>query len=269
MEKVKRYVSGQHTPVEIRWHLAALAVVYWVLILCTWLGYPAENEYSITTHTMSALGSFEEGHNPEWFWVFSIAMVYCGLTMIPIMLYYRRLLTAVSRSGAWAGALFFLVGCAGMILTGLFPDAHSIALHTRFIGDWQWRDLHAIAAGLIAVGFPLGVIWYGALLLRDKFKKGTFAERGKRPYLKLLGPFLVCLPIFVITGSKIRWGSVYAALQAAASASWQEIESHLVAASKGLQGLPVLEHVAIWVLTVFVIWFAVVLPFAPVEQEEA
>ena len=57
-------------------------------------------------------------------------------------------------------------------------------------------------------------------------------------------------------------------MHAAANASGRETAAHLSAASKGLQSFPVLEHVAIWALTIFVIWFAAVLPPEPDEQEE-
>lgn len=262
METVKRYLSGRHTPVEIRRHLALLAVVYWGLVFCAWLGYETEHQYSVNTHTLSALGSFDDKHNPEWFWVFSIAMVYCGITMTPIILYIRRRLASISDSGARVGAWFFLVGCAAIVLTGLFPDAHG-----SVIGHWQWKQVHRNVAALIAVGFSLGVIWHGILLIRDRLTRKTFAERGRLAYLKLVGPFLVCLPVFVAVGYKIRWESVLAAIQAAGNASEREIKAELFAAFHGLQSFPLLEHVAIWALTVFVIWFAAVLP--PESSSEA
>ena len=255
METLKRYMLGRHTPVEIRRHLAVLVVVYWGLVFCAWLGYPAEHKYSVTTNTLSALGSFDGRHNPEWYWLFSVAMVYCGLTMTPVILYIRHRLRTVSDLGARVGALFFLVGCVAIVLTGLFPDAHD-----RVIGDWQWRQIHRNTAGLIAVGFSLGIVWHGMLLLWDKLTKKTFAERGQRPYLTLIGPFLVCLPVFVAVGFRIRWESLWAATRAAATASGREIAADLSVALHGLQSFPLLEHVAIWALTIFVVWFAAVLP---------
>ncbi len=255
METVKRFLSGRHRPAEIRWHLAALAVVYWGLVFGAWLGYPAEHDYSVKTHTLSALGSFDDRHNPEYFWLFSVAMVYCGLAMTPVILYIRRRVMEVSRRGARLGAFFFLVGCAAIVLTGLFPDARGTV-----IGSLQWREIHENVAVLIAVGFSLGVVWHGALLLRDKLKRKTFAERGTHPYLRLVGPFILCVPVFVAVGLKIEWASVYAAIHAAARASGNEIETCLKAAVHGLESYPLLEHVSIWALTIFVIWFASALP---------
>ena len=100
---------------------------------------------------LSALGSFEDRYNPRWYWVFSAAMIYCGLCMVPVMLYVRRRLAAVSRWGASVGSLFFLSGCAAITLTGLFPYAHR-----DFLG-WQLAHLHMNAAALITASFALGV----------------------------------------------------------------------------------------------------------------
>ncbi len=255
MEKVKRYISGQHTRREIRWHLAVLVLVFWGLVFCAWMGYPAEHKYSVTKKTLSALGSFDDRHNPEWFWLFSVAMVYCGLTMAPVIFYIRRRLMAVSDVGARVGAVFFLVGCAAIILTGLFPDAHQ-----PVIGDWQWRHIHVKVAVLIAVCFSLGIFWHGGLLLRDKLTRETFAEQGRFPYLTLIGPFLVCLPVFMAVGMRIEWASLWAAMRPAAGTSGQDIGAYLTAATHGLRSFPLLEHLSIWALTVFVVWFAAVLP---------
>ncbi|HNT89504.1 MAG TPA: hypothetical protein PKL84_16705, partial [Candidatus Hydrogenedentes bacterium] len=119
METLKRYMSGRHTRAEIRRHLAVLAVGYWGLVFCAWLGYPAEHAYSIKTHTLSALGSFDNRHNPDWYWLFSVAMVYCGVVMTPVIFYIWRRLAAISGRGAGIGAVFFLVGCAAIVLITL------------------------------------------------------------------------------------------------------------------------------------------------------
>ncbi len=255
MEKMKRYMLGRHTPAEIRRHLAVLVIVYWGLVFCAWLGYPAEHQYSVTKNTLSALGSFDDRHNPEWYWVFSVAMVYCGVTMTPVVFYIRRRFMAVSDLGARVGALFFLAGCAAIILTGLFPDARG-----SYIGNWQLRQIHRSVAGLIAVGFSLGILWHGVLLLRDKLTRGTFAEQGRLPYLKLIVPFLVCLPVFAAVGYRIRWASLWAAMHATVGASGREITDNWSAAVHGLQSYPLLEHLSIWALTIFVVAFAASLP---------
>ncbi len=255
MEKVRRYISGQHTSTEIRWHLALLVLVFWGLVFCAWLGYPAEHKYSVTKKTLSALGSFDEHHNPEWFWLFSVAMVYCGLTMAPIILYIRRRVMAISELGARVGSVFFLVGCAAIILTGLFPDAHR-----DVIGNWEWRQIHVKVAVLIALAFSMGIFWHGGLLIRDKLTRKTFAEQGRLPYLKLIAPFLVCLPVFVAVGMRIDWASVWVVVRGALGNTGSPATADLDVAFKGLRSYPLLEHLSIWALTIFVVWFAAVLP---------
>ena len=246
MGDLKRYLSGGHSPAEIRWHLVLLVAGYWGLVLCAWLGYPAENHFSVTTAMLSALGSFEDRYNPRWYWVFSVAMVYCGLCMAPVMLYVRRRLVAVSPWGASVGAFFFLSGCAAIILTGLFPYAH------RNLLGWQLAHLHMDAAALITASFALGFVWHGLLLLQDGFARRTFAWRGSRPYLRFIGPFLVCIPVLFAMGRRIQWESVRA--------------GNMSAAFSGITHFPFLEHVTIWTLTLFVVWFTIVLPH-PEEKE--
>jgi hypothetical protein len=240
MERLKRYVFGGHSPVEIRWHLALLVAGYWGLVLCAWLGYPAENHFSVTTAMLSALGSFEERYNPRWYWVFSVAMVYCGVCMVPVMLYVRRRLSAVSAWGASVGAFFFLLGCAAIMLTGLFPYAHR-----DFLG-WRLAHLHMNAAALITASFALGFVWHGLLLLQDRFTRRTFDRVGPRPYLRFIGPFVICIPVILAVGQRIDWKLVLA--------------GNMDGAFSGMVHFPLLEHVAIWTLTVFVVWFTVVLP---------
>ncbi len=261
MARLKRCLSGGHSPAEIRWHLVILVAGYWGLVLCAWLGYPAENHFSVTTRMLSALGSFEDRYNPRWYWLFSIAMVYCGACMAPVMLYVRRRLLAVSAWGSSLGALFFLTGCAAIMLTGLFPYAH------RNLMGWQLARLHLEAAGLITVSFALGFVWHGLLLLKDRLARKTFGQQGVSSYLRFLGPFLVCIPLMIAVGCKIQWESVLAAIRAAANASGKDAVGNLAAAFSGMAHFPFLEHLAIWALTIFVVWFTIVLPHP--EEEGA
>jgi hypothetical membrane protein len=258
METLKRCLSGRHTPLEIRVHLAALAIVYWGLVFCAWLGLPERQNYSIMTHMLSLLGSFDDRHNPQWFWVFSVAMVYCGAAMVPIMLFIRRRFVAVSHWGAQVGVFFFLLGCAAIALTGLFPFGRGNAF-----GHWQWRVLHVNAAASIAVGFSIGILWHGALLLKDKFTTRALASRGRFPYLKFVGPYLVCAPVFGIAGYRIHWKSIYEVIIASAHAPGGDTTHVWNRAMSGLGGFALLEHMAIWALTIYVIWFTVALSREP------
>ncbi len=247
MGDLKRYLSGGHNAAEIRWHLALLIAGYWGLVLCAWLGYPAENHFSVMTRMLSALGSFEDRHNPHWYWVFSVAMVYCGVCMVPVMLYVRRRLSAVSAWGASVGAFFFLAGCGAIVLTGLFPYAHR-----DFLG-WQLAHLHMNAAALITACFTLGVLWHGVLLLQDRFSRNTYGRQGGHSYLRFIGPFVICAPVMFAVGQRIRWQAV--------------LDGDMSAALGGMAHFPFLEYIAIWTLSVFVVWFTVVLPH-PGESED-
>lgn len=261
METFGRLVSGRHTPAEIRWHLAVLAIGYWGLVCCAWRGYPAEHHYSAFTKTLSALGSFDDKHNPEWFWLFSVAMVYCGIMMIPVMSYIRRKFSAVSKRGAQIGFFLFLIGCIAIILTGLFPDSHG-----RVVGTWQWQHIHRNTAGAIAFAFSLGVIWHGILLFVDMITQGTFSESGALPYWKLFGPFSVCIPVLAAAFYKIQWGAFFSALRALGAGSGQQVGEYLKTSVAGFHSFPILEHMAIWGLTLFVIWFAGVLSFTSASE---
>jgi hypothetical membrane protein len=259
MRNLKRFLTGRHTRTEMRWHLAILAVVFWGLVLCARLGYPAANRFSVTREFLSALGSFENRYNPRWFWVFCVAMVYCGLFMAPVMLYIRRRFSAVSGWGSWMGACFFLVGCAGIVMVGLFPFAHG-----RVVGVWQWEDLHMMSVALIVTGFVPGIIWHALLLFKDRLTGRVLASDGRAPYLKFLGPYLACLPVLCAVCYQIHWMAVGAAIRAAVSG--QSMTHPINVALGKLASFPLLEHLAIWGLTVFVIWFTAVLP-GEVERE--
>lgn len=255
METVKRCVKGTHTLGEIRCHLALLAVGYWMPVYLAWRGYMAERPYSIMTHTLSALGSFDVNHNPRNFWLFSVAMIYCGVAMIPVILYIRRRFAVISEIGARIGSFLFIVGCIAIILTGVFPDAQG-----KVVGGWEWRHIHIKTAVTIAFGFGLGVIWHWVLILRDMISRGTLAKSGKLPYLKLLGPFTVTLPVFIAIGYRMHWKYLFGTLQAAFHLSMEEMNTYWNLVQQDFRFYPLLEHLSIWGLTIFVIWFAAVMP---------
>ncbi len=262
MNRMRRILSGRHAPQEIRWHLTVLAVVYWGLVFCAWLGYSGERAFSITSHMLSALGSYDARHNPNWFWVFSVAMIYCGLVMIPVMIYVYRRFAAISRWGASIGAFFFLAGCVGLILTGLFPYARGTVF-----GVWDLRHVHGGVAGTMGAAFVIGFLWHGLLLLKDMFSERRLVAAGKTSYLRFAGPYLACSPVFIIAATRIQWESIHAALQAAANASAREAAAAMDAALSGFRHFPLLEHLAIWALTIYVIWFTIALPHRTGQPE--
>ncbi|HNZ47579.1 MAG TPA: hypothetical protein PLZ53_03795 [Candidatus Hydrogenedentes bacterium] len=255
MKRLLRLAGGGHTPKEMRWHLACLTGGFWGLVLLARLGYPAENHYAITKEMLSALGSFDARYNPRWFWLFTLAMTYCGLMMIPVMLYVRRQLRDLSPIGTFVGTIFFIGGCLSIFLTGLFPYSRA-----ALWGSWRWADIHVPVAGAIAVFFSLGAFWYAALILKDRFGKKQFTPVPFWGYSVFFLPYLVCFSVFFILGLKLRWDLVYQALQLLFQAELAAASSFVMAAVKPVQSAAILEHISIWGLTFFVVFFAGVIP---------
>lgn len=257
METAKRYVLGKHDTREIRWHLAVLVVVFWGLVLCARLGYPARNNFSIFHEMLSGLGSFDNGHNPDWYWVFSMALIFCGITTMPVMLYVHRKFAAVARIGAVVGTFFMLAGCVALIFVGLFSYAPG-----NFLGIWPLKSLHVSAALLAAIAFLLGSTCYALLLFKDRFTAQRFACAGRLPYLRFAGPYLLCVPPFVLIASKIRWAYLYIAVHAALHGAGQQATEAMHKAASRLPEIAIAEHLGIWATTIFVVWFTLMLPNA-------
>lgn len=256
MNLFARIASGHLEPTELRRYLILKAGLFWSLILLAWIMYPTENAYSIRTHTFSFLGSFETKHTPEWWWIFSIAMIWWGLATFPMVLYHRRRFTHVTRLGSNIGATFLLLGCVGVIGVGLFPDARG-----QIIGDWEWTDIHLKAAILVAIGFGLGILWHGGLILRDLFGPRHFAAHDPRAYRKLARPYLVWGAItFVGLAIQLRWGFVYAQMKAAADAGGEKIGSSWSEAMGTIYSFPLWENILIYALFGFLVWFAIEVP---------
>lgn len=238
-----RFLTGRHTETEIRWHLAIVLVGYWGLVLCAWLGYPAERAFSVRTHFLSALGSFDAHENPDWHWVFNMAMILCGLGLVPVACYVRNRFGALSRRGANAGLGLQLIGCLGITCIGLFPYGKG-----QFVGLWEFRTLHLVACALIVCGFGAAVVWHAALLIRARVTARTLGPGALR---RFVGPYLVVLVVLL-------------------SALGYE-GRHLIRglATRGVlefQGVPILEHIAIWGLTAYIVWFTIAASSALVDS---
>jgi hypothetical protein len=64
----------------------------------------------------------------------------------------------------------------------------------------------------------------------------------------------VCIPVIFVLGQRIRWQSVFA--------------GNMTEAFSGMAHFPFLEHIAIWTLTVFVVWFTIILPHPEAETAQ-
>ena len=256
MGALRRCVNGDFQPSELRAYLAFEALFFWGLILVCWIIYPKENKYSIMTHTFSFLGCFESKHNPNGWWLFSVAMVFWGSATAPVVVYLYRRFATVSTWGARAGALLLLAGCAGVVLVGLFPDAHG-----RVIGDFEWTDIHEKAAILIAGGYILGIACHGLLLLADRLSRGPFGRSSSFNHRKLAWPYLFWATMLAVAVYfQVKWEFVYGAMKETAAASGERIGSHWGEALNTRYSFPLWENLVIYTLFIFLVWFALATP---------
>ncbi len=256
MRILTRCITGGFRSVELKRYLAFLSTYFWGLIFLAWLSYPAEHKFSIMTHTFSFLGSFRPEHNPERWWIFSIAMISWGLLTMPLVLYFHRRMVAISLWGARAGSFFLLLGCVGISLVGVFPD-----VGTQLIGSIRWTDVHMKAALFVGVGFIVGIGCYGVLLLMDRFYLPTSKYALRFDHRKLMWPYLLWLTVFSVSAYfLIRWEFVYPQWKAAAVATGVDIGSSWGAALGTRYSFPLWEQMLIYTLFIFLIWFSLALP---------
>jgi len=256
MDTLKRCITGEFERRELRGYVAFEAALFWGLIFVCWLIYPKEHHYSIMTHTFSFLGSFASKHNPQGWWLFSIAMLFWALATVPLVFYlYRRFATS-SLWGARAGAFLLLLGGVGIAIVALFPDARG-----EVIGHWEWTEIHEKGAILVAIGFVFGITWHGLLLVKDRVTYGAFGRNSAFNHKRLAWPYLFWFAIFGVgMYFQIKWEFVYAEMKAAAQASGERIGSHWSAALNTRYSFPLWENLVIYALFAFLIWFALAVP---------
>lgn len=237
---------------NLRRAVAVQTVLYWGLILAAWVAYPSEHHFSILTHTFSFLGSYNPEHNPRWWWLFSVAQIFWGLSEILIVSQVRRWFAEWSGWGAWLAAVGLWLGCAGIVLVGLFPDVRA---------EWRWglryTDIHTQAALLVAAGFGGGLLLLGSLVCygfifradADGYAR-TALGRVAQPLLFWLGTDGVC--VFMV----LRWENIYAGMKAAAVAAGRPIGSSWAEGLKTWYAFPLWENLAIYALYVTMAWLA-------------
>jgi hypothetical protein len=256
MGGIARRAAGRFERRELRIYVVAQAVAFWGLILLSWLLYPAENRYHITTHTFSFLGSFEPKHNPDTWWVFSLAMLFWSVSAVPLVLYIRRRFETVSKWGARVGAGCFLVGCLGIALVALFPDSPKV-----LYGDTRWTEVHEKAAILVAAGFFFGILVHGGLLLAHWLGAGRRRERRVFPVLPLLAPYAVWAAMTTAAAAnQITWALRYAAMKEEAAATGASIGSSWGESLGTFYAFPLWENLVIYTLYLFLAWFVLALP---------
>ncbi len=256
MPECRRLLAGRFTGKDMRRYAAFMSAAVWGLILLARMLYPPENKYSIMTHTLSRLGSFSDRHNPDWWWLFSLSLLFWGISAVPVVLYFYRQFKEFSVRGARAGAALLLTGCAGIMVTGMFPSVRITVFNSLRV-----NVIHDNAAGIAFLATNLGIAWLGILLLGDTVVsrcRGRERVLAGRP---LLYPYI--LWIAVISAAfyfRIRWNhSVYPMLEAEAAAAGKSIGSSWSEALSTPYSFPLWQHISVAAVFIFLVWFSIIL----------
>lgn len=253
MRRLLGYFEGH----QLRNYILFVTGVFWGLILLVRILYPAENKFSIMTHTFSFLGSFDPNHNPRFYFIFTIALLFWSFSNVPLVLYMHRRFSSAWRWTAWPGTLFLFMGCAGMILVALFPDAHGKAF-----GNLRHTDIHQPVAAICFAGYIFGLPCYGMAALRDFFRKPPLLQPRK-----IVKPFVLWFTVFSVAAYfQIKWEFVYAQMKAAAEVSGAKIGSHWSAALNTVYAFPLWENVLIYTLFTVMVWLCISVPKESFEQ---
>ena len=248
---ITRIARGQMQGHEVRRYLLAKTLVFWTLIFAAWWTYPAENHYSIMSHTFSFLGSFTDEHNPQWWWLFSIAMLFWALALVPVALYIHARFVALSRWGARVGTVLFLVASLGIALVALFPDAPD-----PVFGTLRWTEIHEKGALLTAIGFVFGILWHAALLIWAALRPQHLPAAHLR-HPRMVLPFVLWFGVVAAaTYNQITWTLKYEAMKAAAQTSGASIRSSWGESLNTIYAFPLWENIVIYALFAFLVAFA-------------
>ncbi len=244
--------SGRFTLRALLGYLTFMSVTFWSFIFLAWLMYPSENSYSIMTHTFSFLGSHEEKHNPDWWWIFSIAMLFWCFSAMPVVLYIYRHFTRLTVWGARLGAALLLTGCVHIGLVGIFPDARGMVF-----GVARQSEVHKWVAIIAAAAFILGIGWHGLMLLGDLLIAALRGKPRRLAHRWLLPPYVFWLTVLATSSYfLIKWEFVYAGMKAAAQSSGVSIGSSWSEAMNTLYSFPLWENICIYTLFIFLVWFS-------------
>lgn len=253
MNTLVRYFTGDFNAQEIKRYLVFVCVFFWGFIFLAWLSYPKDHHYSIMTHTFSFLGSWDTKHNPQWWWLFSIAMLFWGVAGIPLVMHIYSYFQEIMPWGARLGAGLLIIGCLNIGLVGIFPDARTV-----LTGELRVTDIHTKVAIFAAAAFILGISWHGIMLLLDLRDRRQIAHRG------LIAPYVFWATV-LSTASYflIKWEFVYAEMKTHAQAAGIPFGSSWSEAMNTRYSFPLWENLSIYTLFIFLVWFSLVLTQKP------
>lgn len=247
-----RGLRGDFTRSGLQGYLAVQTALFWGLIVLAWLGYPADHHFSIRTHTFSFLGSYNPEHNPRFWWLFSLTMVFWGLSEIPVVLHFHR---SFAKCAPWlsaAGTGWLAVGCLGIMLVGIFPDVRD-----EWRAGLRYTQVHTWAALLVAVGFGSGFLLYVLALLKSVLQRAWTGTTRGFPHRRAAWPLL-----FWVAGTGTclfmlwRWAHIYGRMKALAASTGRPIGSSWAEGLKTWYSFPLWENLAIYTLYVALVWLA-------------
>lgn len=165
VNRARAYVLGEFPPRVLRIHLLLAAAVFGGLVYAAFAAFPG---YSMTVHTISALGNPEA--NPAGWWLFSLAVWAQAAVNLPFFMFARRVIAPRAPRAATLVAATTLVISAGLVVLGFFPENPPNV------------PGHIVGASLAFGGFfamaPL--TWHGTLVAaRD-------APAGRRKFLTVV-----------------------------------------------------------------------------------
>ncbi|MHA1681354.1 MAG: hypothetical protein ACTSUE_10115 [Promethearchaeota archaeon] len=167
MSKVIFILKGGFTSRSLKFYILVNYSIAIVFLFLATLTLHLESGFSFMDDDISATGSPDE--NPTGWFFFSIFLIYGGLFMVPICIFYNKAMKRRGYNARLAVSTFYAIGCIGTALVGIFPSSVN-------------RVCHLTSAVLAFGGYGMGFVVY-------------FVINVYRRRWKTLLPYLVFFPI--------------------------------------------------------------------------
>ncbi|MHC1590784.1 MAG: DUF998 domain-containing protein [Candidatus Helarchaeales archaeon] len=196
--------------------ILALCTFFPLLIIAVIVAAFGPDHYTILTHWISDLGSFDHTPNP---FLLDINFIITGILLLPITHYMEKILAPIPKTEeelckilaprikfqlASYGYFFALIGNIGLILVGVWSEDVSKLLSPLTGG---MNILHGIASVLAFGGFFFSTIFFGFLIVlsRNIFPKviGLYGIFG--PFFIMLSCILVMIGLRAINMYFLEW----------------------------------------------------------------
>ncbi|MHA1732710.1 MAG: hypothetical protein ACTSU5_12265 [Promethearchaeota archaeon] len=192
-DSLKKYLNGDYTKDEmLKRYIPMVLGVFLALIAVALALYPPAGEkgpYSIFTHSISSLGDWSY---TKVGWVFfSIALVWIGLTVWPVVPYTYQRLVGICKHTSRFAAFFGVLSPVGLVLTAIFAENSE---PIPGAGGTEFGDIHGPVAVLGFGGLAFALLFFTCPILKDHFRGEKSIPLGR------LLPQLVWF-IFVVFGT--------------------------------------------------------------------